>query len=130
LFAGDETALPAIGTLVESLPEGVRAIAFLEVADAAEEQPLASPGDLTVRWLHRHQAPAGHTDLLLQAVREADLPPGRVLAWLAGEAGMVRALRRHLVNDRGVPKRSIDFAGYWRVRLTQDDAPTDADMSD
>ncbi|MEV5410111.1 siderophore-interacting protein [Thermopolyspora sp. NPDC052614] len=130
LLAGDETALPAIGTLAEALPAGTRALAFIEVRDAAEEQHLGSAADLTVRWLHRGQAPAGRTDLLLQAVRQADLPPGRVFAWIAGEAGTVRALRRHLVNDRGVPKRSIDFSGYWRLRLTQDDAPTDDDMAD
>lgn len=58
------------------------------------------------------------------------LPPGEVFAWLAGEAGAVRDLRRHLVGDRGVPKRSIDFAGYWRLSLTQDDAPTEADMAE
>jgi NADPH-dependent ferric siderophore reductase len=23
-------------------------------------------------------------------------------------------VRRHLVNDRGVPKADISFAGYWR----------------
>lgn len=130
LLAGDETALPAIGTIAESLPAGTRALAFIEVRNAAEEQRLDSPADLTVRWLHRGQAPAGRADLLLRAVREADLPPGRVFAWIAGEAGAVRALRRHLVDDRHVPKASIDFAGYWRLRLTQDDAPTDADMAD
>ena len=35
---GDETALPAIGTLLEALPDGKTAIVYAEVADAAEEQ--------------------------------------------------------------------------------------------
>nr|WP_188296427.1 SIP domain-containing protein [Streptomyces sp. CBMA156] len=64
------------------------------------------------------------------AVRSAGLPAGRPFAWLAGEAGAVRALRRHLVEERGVPKASIDFTGYWRHRLTQDDAPTAEDLAD
>lgn len=130
LLAGDESALPAIGTLVEALPPGHRAVAFVEVRDAAEEQPLHTRGELTVHWLHRGAAPAGRTDLLVRAVRAARLPEGRMFAWLAGEAGAVRALRRHLVDERGVPKRAIDFSGYWRVRLTQDDAPTEADLAD
>jgi Siderophore-interacting protein len=130
LLAGDETALPAIGTLVEALPDGHRAVAFIEVRDAAEEQRLDGPGELTVHWVHRGDAPAGRTGLLLRAVREARLPEGRMFAWLAGEAGTVRALRRHLIDERGVPRRSIDFAGYWRVRLTQDDAPTEEDWAD
>jgi NADPH-dependent ferric siderophore reductase len=130
LLAGDEAALPAIGTIVESLPEGARAVAYVEVRDAAEEQRLATRGDVTVHWLHRGAAPAGPGGPLLDAVRGAEFPPGAVFAWLAGEASVVRTLRRHLVAERGVERRSIDFSGYWRHRLTQDDAPTEADLAD
>ncbi|MEV7360235.1 siderophore-interacting protein [Kitasatospora sp. NPDC091276] len=128
LLAGDETALPAIATLVEALPAGVRALAFVEVADEAERQPLESRAELAVHWSVRGGAAPGV--VLAGAVRAAALPAGAPFAWLAGEAGAVRALRRHLVAERGVPKRSIDFAGYWRHRLTQDDAPTAEDLAD
>ena len=36
-------------------------------------------------------------------------------AWLAGEAGVVKRLRRHLVTDLGVPRNEVAFMGYWRV---------------
>lgn len=130
LLAGDETALPAIGSLVEALPPEARALACLEVADAAEEQRLTTRADLTVHWVHRDGAPPGHGDALPSAVRALPFPPGRVFAWLAGEAGTVRALRRHLVDERGIDKRQIDFTGYWRRRLTQDDAPTEQDLAE
>ncbi|KOT64868.1 MULTISPECIES: siderophore-interacting protein [Streptomyces] len=130
LLAGDETALPAIGTLAEWLPEGARAVAYIEVADAAEEQTFATRGDLTVHWLHRDRGAAGPGELLVEAVRGADFPVGSVFAWLAGEAGAVRALRRHLVEDRGLDKRSVDFTGYWRRALSQDDAPTEEDLAE
>lgn len=35
-------------------------------------------------------------------------------AWLAGEAAAVRAMRRHLVGERGIDRRSVAFMGYWR----------------
>ena len=35
-------------------------------------------------------------------------------AWLAGEAKAITGLRRHLVRDVGVDKRSVAFMGYWR----------------
>ncbi|WP_103354110.1 siderophore-interacting protein [Amycolatopsis sp. CA-128772] len=120
LLAGDETALPAIATL---LSEVDNAVVFVEVPDAAEEQPL--PGN--VRWLHRDGAE--HGSRLLAAVREAALPAGAA-AWLAGEASTVRALRRHLVGERGLAKGGIEFTGYWRRKLTQDDAPTAEDLAD
>ncbi|MDH2425959.1 siderophore-interacting protein [Sphaerisporangium sp. TRM90804] len=130
LLAGDAAALPAIGTLIEALPEGARAVAYVEVADAAEEQRFDTRGDVTVHWLHRGHVPAGHGDALVDAVREARFPSGSMFAWLGGEAGAVRALRRHLVGDRGVAKRAIDFTGYWRPRMTQDDAPTEDDLAE
>jgi NADPH-dependent ferric siderophore reductase len=105
-------------------------VAYVEVRDAAEEQRLESRGDLTVHWLHRGAVPPGPGGPLLDAVRAAELPPGAVFAWLAGEASVVRALRRHLAGERGVDRRSIDFSGYWRHRLTQDDAPTAEDLAD
>lgn len=117
LMAGDATALPAIGTLIEALPPGKRAIVYAD----AEEQRFDGRGDVIVHWVH-----SGLPD----AVRQADFPQGTVFAWIAGEAGVARALRRHLVDERGVPKRSIDFAGYWRRKLSQDDAPTEEDLAE
>ncbi|MGW1788476.1 siderophore-interacting protein [Streptomyces tubercidicus] len=126
LLAGDATALPAIGSLVEALPPGARALACIEVADAADEQHFTTRADLTVRWVHAD----GRHDALPAAVRALTFPPGSVSAWLAGEAGAVRALRRHLIEERGIDKRQIDFSGYWRRTLTQDDAPTEEDLAE
>jgi len=128
LLAGDETALPAIGSLIESLPSGTPAVAYIEVADASDEQPLR--GDVTVHWLHRDDVPPGHSDLLVKSLQSAEFPPGSPFAWLAAESTAVRALRRHLVNDRGLSKKSIEFTGHWRLKLTQDDAPTPEDLAE
>ncbi|MFB7912542.1 siderophore-interacting protein [Streptomyces sp. NPDC056061] len=124
LLAGDETALPAIGTLLEYLPAGARALVYAEVADGAERQELGSPGEVAVHWVHRDR---GGT--LVDAVRAAELPAGTGAAWLAGEAGVVRALRRHLVVERQLPRAAVEFSGYWRASLTQDDAPTEEDLA-
>ncbi|MFE1173871.1 siderophore-interacting protein [Streptomyces sp. NPDC058773] len=126
LLAGDATALPAIGSLVEALPAGARALACIEVPGPADEQRFTTRADLTVRWVHAD----GRHDALPTAVRALTFPPGEVFAWLAGEAGAVRALRRHLAGERGVGKRQIDFSGYWRRALTQDDAPTEEDLAE
>lgn len=129
LLAGDESALPAIGTIVEALPEGARAVAYVEVWDGAEEQRFESAGEVTVHWLHR-AASTGDGSPLVEAVRAAEFPAGSAFAWLGGEAGAVRALRRHLVGERGLDRRSVHFTGYWRRSLTQDDAPTEADLAE
>lgn len=35
-------------------------------------------------------------------------------AWIAGEAGVVKDLRRYLVRDLGIDRRFVAFMGYWR----------------
>jgi NADPH-dependent ferric siderophore reductase len=123
LLYADACALPALATVVAALPAGHRAVAYLQLPDAAEEQPLPTAGDLTVRRLRDGDSPAA-------AVRADTLPGGRPYAWLAGEASAVRGLRRHLVEERGVDRRSVHFTGYWRRRLAQDDAPTPEDLAE
>jgi NADPH-dependent ferric siderophore reductase len=122
LLAGDQTALPAMSTVIEFLPAGTKAVAYIEVSGAENEQRLTTRGALTTHWCHG--------DTLLDAIRTAEFPPGNPFAWVAGEASVVRALRRHLLQDRGLDKRAVDFAGYWRRNLTQDDAPTDDDLAE
>jgi NADPH-dependent ferric siderophore reductase len=112
LVIGDETALPAVATVLTALPTGAPAQAFLEVADAAEEQPL--PGSATVHWVHRGDRPAGVP--LVEAVTVAALPAGRGQAWLSGESACVRELRRHLLDQRGFDRRAVYATGYWRAR--------------
>jgi NADPH-dependent ferric siderophore reductase len=112
LVVGDESALPAVATVLAALPGGAPAVAYLEVAEAAEEQPL--PGAADVHWVHRGDRPAGEP--LADAVQAATLPGGRGQAWLAGESACVRDLRRHLLDDRGLDRRAVYSTGYWRSR--------------
>lgn len=105
LLAGDETALPAIAAILRTLPARAVTKVFAEVEDAAEEQPL--PGQVT--WVHRA---AGGT--LAAAVAAAELPQGRVDAWLAGERSSMVALRAHLLDQRGYPRGGVRPTTYWR----------------
>ncbi|ORI14856.1 NADPH-dependent ferric siderophore reductase [Rhodococcus erythropolis] len=114
LAVGDETALPAIARLLEELPADTRGHVFVEIADSAHIQSVRELSGVSVTWLPREGAEPGTTSLLLDAVRAAEWPDGRVFAWLAGEQATVRSLRRHLIRDRGIAKTDIDFTGYWK----------------
>ena len=105
LLVADETALPALEGILGSLPPDVTATAFVQVPAPDDIRPLASTGKAQVSWV------AGGT--LADAVRDAPLPGEVDYAWVAGEAGMVTRVRRHLV-AAGVPKATISFQGYWR----------------
>jgi NADPH-dependent ferric siderophore reductase len=55
------------------------------------------------------------------AARDDVQAPGRLSAWLAGEAGVIKTLRRHLVTERGLDRRSVAFMGYWRRGRAESD---------
>jgi NADPH-dependent ferric siderophore reductase len=112
VLIGDETALPAVATVLGALrADGAAPVMTLvEVADADEEQQL--PG--TITWVHRGERRAGEP--LVDAVRATVFPTGRGQAWLSGESGCVRELRRHLIEERGIDRRLVYATGYWRAR--------------
>ncbi|UFU04496.1 siderophore-interacting protein [Ruania suaedae] len=155
LLAGDETAAPAICAILERLPPGRRATAFIEVPAAGDQLPLELPAGVSIRWLAREGRP--HGALLLPAVtswarrhgdligpgnggaelEEVDIDStilwdtpvlrqapdtcgrgercgGAFYAWFAGEAGVIRALRRTMVSEIGLCRRRVAFMGYWR----------------
>jgi NADPH-dependent ferric siderophore reductase len=115
LLVGDEAALPAIGAACERIPAGTPAVAVLEVGGPQDHQAL--PGGVEPVWLHRDPA---RPDQLVEAVRAARFPAGRVHAFVHGEAGSVQAVRRHLLTERGVPREALSVSGYWRRGRDED----------
>ncbi|WP_267714675.1 siderophore-interacting protein [Streptomyces sp. CoH17] len=116
LFAGDESALPAIARSLEALPDGARAFAFVEVEGPEEEQKIDS--DVEVVWLHRAGRPAGQA--LVEAVRALEFPGGRLHAFVHGEAACVKELRRYLRVEREIPREDLSISGYWRLGHNED----------
>lgn len=115
LLVGDETALPAIATILEQLPYTTQADVFVEVRDRSVEQPLESAASLNVKWLHRGPNPAAAGGALIAAVRAAELPEGEGRVFVACEAAAMREIRRHLLEDRGLERGAVYTQGYWKL---------------
>jgi len=115
LLAGDETSLPAISRILAAADPATSGVALVEVAGAAEEQPLPAPAGVTVRWLHRDGVAPGENTLLADAVAALD-PPGSddVFAWVAAESAAVRAIRADLRSRWGLGRAQHHAIGYWR----------------
>lgn len=115
LLAGDETALPAIARILETLPADARAVVLVEIADATEEQALPSAAAADVTWLHRNGAEAGTSDRLAQAVRAQTLPQGADgYVWIACEHAAARSLRNWLRREVKYDRDRQLVAAYWR----------------
>jgi NADPH-dependent ferric siderophore reductase len=128
LFAGDESALPAISASIESLPEDARGLAFLEVDGDADIQAIAAPAGVELRWLLRGGVPAGASGLLVSAVRDATWPEGRVQVFAHGERGYMKSLRAVLYAQRGLDRSQISLSGYWAMGRVEDDFQAEKKM--
>jgi NADPH-dependent ferric siderophore reductase len=122
LLVGDEAALPALATILERLPADASAHVFAEVADASAEVSIDSRADVDLRWLHRNGSgmPAG--GLLVRAARAFDWSLPQVQVWAAGEALAMREMRRLVRDEVGLPRHRYQVVGYWRDRLSEDEA--------
>jgi NADPH-dependent ferric siderophore reductase len=114
VFAGDESAMPAIATLLEALPASATARVLIELADKDDQLPFASAATVNLTWVRRagRSRPAG--DLLTDALRDADWPDGSRF-FVACEASAMRAIRRHLLYDRSIESVDLSTRGYWKL---------------
>lgn len=112
LFIGDESAMPAILAMTESLPPDVDATLIIEVPDPDDEQEIFAHARTRVSWLHRLGGKAGEPALLAAEAAEVELPGGAGHAYLFGEAAVVLRLREILAS-RGVPADQVSPKAYW-----------------
>ena len=112
-IAGDESAIPAVGTLLEALPSSATAEVHLEVAGPDDEIEFSSPAKTAITWHHRRVPDAWGAELDA-AARDAGIADG-TKGWVACEAAAMRDIRRYFLAERHLPARSLVTRGYWRL---------------
>lgn len=112
LFMGDESAMPAILTMTESLPADADATLVIEIPDPDDEQELNAVARARVSWLHRLGGKPGEPALLAREAAEIELPRGAGHVYLFGEAGVVLTLRE-ILGSRGVAADQVSPKAYW-----------------
>lgn len=121
LLVGDESALPAIAVSLEAIPAGAPVVVRLVCDGPEHEVDLPTPGRLDLRWLHRGAGSVDDADRLADAVRALEAPAGRPHAFVHGEAGEIRAVRSHLLADRGFEREALSCSPYWRRGMTDEE---------
>ncbi|MCT1864874.1 hypothetical protein HMPREF3086_09525 [Dietzia sp. HMSC21D01] len=116
LAVGDATALPALARLIEERPPtlALDVLAAVPAPSALPRTvlPAVSPADADRVRVRVVAAAPGSADELINAMAAVEVPAG--FAWVAGESGMVAAVRRHLL-ARGQEPDRVQFTGYWRL---------------
>jgi NADPH-dependent ferric siderophore reductase len=122
VLVGDESAIPAISQLLEVMATVAPACQIrvqLEAEDPVAEVALPVHPGATATWAIRDGAQA-FGDTLVTAVAGWALSSDTVV-WAAGEAAAMQRLRRHLFDERSMPRSRTTVRGYWKVGRGGDD---------
>ncbi|MEU8136035.1 siderophore-interacting protein [Streptodolium elevatio] len=111
VFVGEETAQVAFGPMLSALGDDARVFGAVETATEDDRLPLPRADDIA--WTERGDRSAASSDSLVESVRGLALPDEPGIAYVAGEARTVQAVRAHLVRDRGWPRRSVLVKPFW-----------------
>jgi NADPH-dependent ferric siderophore reductase len=113
LLTGDETCIPAIAHILETMRADTKAFVFIETTHESGEIALETRADVAICWVHRNGASPGPSEVMDDIVRDFTLPPGRGHAYIIGETSNVRR-QRHTLIARGLTREQISSEGYWR----------------
>ena len=124
LLIGDETALPAIFAILESLPEPAQVHTYIAIGDARAQLPLegalaAHPRSRNIHWVESDTAHAGA--MMVGALSAQTMPAGTPQVFLAGEASLLKQVRTLLEGAWEVPHDAIDAKGYWTAGLSREE---------
>ncbi|WP_198029080.1 siderophore-interacting protein [Actinoplanes sp. N902-109] len=111
LVVGEETAQVAFAAILGAAKPDAGVHGVVEVSTPDERLAFPRADELT--WTYRGAAPAAESAGLLEAVRALPLPPTPGVAYLAGEAKTIAAIRTHLVAERRWPRRSVLTKPFW-----------------
>lgn len=115
LLVGDLSAVPAIASALEVMPADARGVALIQSADPEDQLALTHPEGVELRWI---EAPDG-SDALLQAVAAVEFA-GTVQAFVHGERGAVKALRKHFTDERELSREQLSISAYWALGRVED----------
>ncbi len=120
LFAGDESAIPAIAAALEALPADAKGLAFLEIGGRDDLVDLDHPAGVQLIWVGRAARDESTAALLATAISGHPWPDGRVQVFAHGERESMKALREVFLTQRGLDRSQLSLSGYWAYGRTED----------
>lgn len=112
LLVADETGVPAVAAILESLPAEAQGLAVLEVESDDDVLDVVGPAGVEVRWIVRGPDAAPGVQALA-AVEKLEVRD-TIHAFAVGESGLATGARRHLVGA-GLAKDRVNFCGFWKA---------------
>jgi NADPH-dependent ferric siderophore reductase len=113
ILLGDETAVPAISQLLESIAGSIPVGVDFEVAEDFGQIEMPEHPGATITWHHSRAGEMGDAMLAALQARQLD---ATTRIWCAGEAATMHRIRGYLFKKAGVPRSRATVRGYWKAR--------------
>lgn len=120
LVAADLSALPVAAAALEAMPRDAKGVAIFEITSPEDRQQIDMPEGIETHWLI-HPDPHSASTAQEELIRRLDWPDGRVQTCIAGESGVIRALRAFVTQEKALPRKDAYISGYWKIGLVEDE---------
>jgi len=113
IFAGDMTALPAISTQLEKLPNSAKGVAIIEINHKDDKQDLIKPDDIEIIWVVSPNS-------LEEKVRQQAWSSKPISAWVASEFSSMKKLRMYFQRERELDRNHLYISSYWKKGFSEE----------
>ncbi|WP_347125407.1 siderophore-interacting protein [Microbacterium sp. SY138] len=112
LLIGDHTALPALSSAIESMPEDVRGHVLISVGDSAGRVLPPAPSGIAITWVLSDED-------LLAALEEMRWEDGAPQVFAHGERECIKRVRT-ILRGHDVPREMLSISAYWARGRAED----------
>lgn len=119
LIAADPSALPVAAAALEAMPRDAKGVAIFEITSPEDKQEINAPDGIEIHWF-THSDPHKSSAAQEKFIRDLVWPKGRIQTCIAGESGVIRAIRDFLHNEKELRGKDIYISGYWKIGLIED----------
>jgi len=118
LIAGDMAALPAITANLEAMRRDCKGVAVLEIQHDDDAIEIDAPEGIELRLVVNPE-PGLHPSLLVDALRQVDLPDCEVAGWVACEFEGMKLVRAFFREELNIASCNLYTSSYWKLGLTE-----------
>lgn len=114
IMGADESGLPALARLLETLPSEAGGRAFIEIGSEAERQPIDNRTAIRIEWLLRRPDTEPGALLAERVIAEGWPDHPESFGWFAAESVPAQAIRQYWRSDLGIGRDRTLAAAYWK----------------
>lgn len=118
MLAGDATAIPVIGVILEDLPATAKGTAILEVYDENEIMEIPTKADIRIIWTYNSNPQKGSE--IATVLKAQPLPATARFAYIAAEFSTVKEIRNYLRKEQGWSREELYAYSYWKSGVAED----------